>query len=305
MKRKILLLCLLCLLILSGCSRKTQIGLCLAQPDSQFAWLEDALKKAGYQVAAQNAGLDQAVQNRQANELLAEECDLLIVEPVMADEAASLAQFGEAANVPILFTGKAPAEAALDWKKTAYIGLPKETAVAVQGQLAAALPGGDLNGDGVITYAVIAGPETDVDAIALTENCQNTLEGQCLAVSHGEWDRAAGETACGKLLSTWGKDLEVVLCNSDELALGALDAIREGGRTVGADIFLVGLGGGQQAKLLVRSGDFSGTVSPDTGVYQELVLSTVKKLLSGGSVEKQQYGTFIPITAENVEDYLD
>lgn len=304
MKRRLFALLFICLL-LTGCGKKARIGLCLAGPDSEAAWMEDSLKKAGYQVAAENAGLDQAVQNRQIKELLAEEYDLLILEPVMAQESASLAALAETADVPVLFVGKNPENAALSWKKTAYIGLSAAQAGQVQGQLAAQLPGADLNGDGVICYAILTGPEADMDARAMEESCREALRGTCLDVCTGDWTREAGEKNGAKLLSTWGKDLEVLICQSDDLTMGAMEAIQDGGRTVGEDIFLVSIGGTQMDKLLVKSGDLSGIAAPDMESCRGMILETVKLLLSGRPAEKQQYGVYIPITPENVADYLD
>ena len=299
MKKWKFLIGLLLVLLLTGCGGKKTVELCLAE-DSLWAELEKPLRQAGYSVTVRNAGLDQAVQNRQIENLLEEAPDLVILEPVMTAQAEELAQLCRQQKVPVLFLGQAPGET-----DTAWVGLSAREAGAVQGQLAAQLPGADLNGDGVISYAIIAGPETDVDALTMTESCQSAMDGYCLAVSYGEWTQQTGKTACGKLLSTWGKDLEVVLCNSEALALGAMDAIKDGGRTVGKDIFLVSCGQRQMGKLLVKSGDFSGTVVPDMDAYQGLILDGVKALLSGGNVEKQQYGNYIPITKENVEDYLD
>lgn len=303
MKRRIFAIFLLCLL-LTGCGGKAKIGLCLVGPDSDAAWVEDALKSAGYQVAAENAGLDQGLQNRQAERLL-EDYDLLIIEPVMAQETAAMAALAEKANVPVLFVGKVPAEEALSWKKTAYVGLSTEQAGQVQGQLAAQLPGADLNGDGVLCYAILAGPEADMDAMALTESCQNAMSGTCLSVYAGDWTREAAEKNGAKLLATWGKDLEVVICQSRALAEGAMAAIEDGGRSVGEDIFLVSIGSSQMDKLLVKSGDLSGIATPDREAYQGMLLDTIQGLLSGKPVEKQQYGNYIPITAENVVEYLD
>lgn len=305
MKKLKFLILLLALLLLTGCGGKSRIGICAAQEDEYAKYMKTALQEAGYEVTVTNANADQAVQLQQMKELFALEVDLLLVEPVMQSEAASIAQLGEQSNVPVLFAGYAPDAAALTWKRTAYVGLPEETAGGVQGELVSKLPGADLNGDGKIAYVVIAGPEEDMDAIARTQSCMDALQGSCLAVSYGNWERTAGEAACGKLLSAWGKDIEVVLCNSDALALGALDAIREGGRSVGQDIFLVGFGGDQQSRLLVRSGDFSGTVCPDWDNQKTIILETVKQLISGRNIQKQQYGTYIPITADNVEDYLN
>ena len=296
MKGRLLALCLICLL-LAGCGSKERVGLCLAGQDTDAAWMEEALEKAGYQVTAVHAGLDQGLQNRQAEELL-EDCDLLLLEPVMAREMDALVAMAEQAGVPMLFTGKEPREG------TAYVGLSSAQAAGVQSQLAASLPGVDLNGDGVICYAIIAGPEEDLDALAMEESCKEAWQETCLEVYYSDWTREGGKLGTMKALATWGKDLEVVLCQSSDLSKGAMEAIAYGGRTVGEDIFLVSMGQGQMEKLLVKSGDLSGTVVPDEADLKQRLLDAVALLLDGKPAQTQ-YDGYIAITRENVENYLD
>lgn len=314
MKKWLLLLCALSVL-LTGCGREqtTQVGICLRQCDDsaaaeQLDTIHTALTQAGFTVAAADAEADQARQLRQVEELIHAGYDLLIVEPVMQEQASAIAKLGMDADVPVIFIGYAPEQTLLDsWDKLCYVGSVQEQAGALQGQLPTYLPeGGDLNGDGILTYAVIAGPADHMDAIALTQACTEAVEkGECLEVSHTDWSEESAKTACAKLLATYGKDMEVVLCNSDTLAMGAMEAIAEGGRVVGQTIYLAGMGGDIQSRLLIRSGDLSGTVYLPAKSQAELITATATALLAGKSVEKVQYGAFVILTQDTVESYIE
>ncbi|MFR5913871.1 MAG: substrate-binding domain-containing protein [Blautia wexlerae] len=57
----------------------------------------------------------------------------------------------------------------------------------------------------------------------------------------GNWDQATAQQLVANALGQYGDDVEVVFCNNDAMALGALQSIEAAGRTVGDDIYLVGV----------------------------------------------------------------
>ena len=67
------------------------------------------------------------------------------------------------------------------------------------------------------------------------------LEVNCLDDQVGNWDQATAQQLVANSLSQYGDDVEVVFCNNDAMALGALQSIEAAGRTVGEDIYLVGV----------------------------------------------------------------
>ena len=309
MKRWLALLMLLAVLF-TGCGRKQneiRAAICLRQcTDSlaaeQLDVLRTHLENAGYTVAVADGQADQSRQTGQIEALLEEGYDLLVVEPVMLELAGSIAQMGMEADVPIIFLGYEPEAAVLDsWEKLCYVGNRPEQAGSVQAQL---LQQGDLNGDGIVTYAVIAGPEEDLDARIITSSVTDTATGECLEVCSTDWSKESACNRCGKLLSDYGKDLEVILCHSDTLAMGAKEAITDGGRTVGKDIYLAGVGGDVQSRLLIRSGDLSGTVYLPAEELAAKVTQAAGKLLRNEATEKQLYIDYVLLTKDNVENYI-
>lgn len=313
MKRLFALLLVLSV-VFAGCGKQqktVQAAICLRQcTDNLTAEKLDTicsyLTDAGYEVATADAEADQSRQTRQIRELLEEGYDLLVVEPVMMELASTIAQMGMEAEVPVIFIGYEPETAVLDsWEKLCYVGSLPEQAGAVQAQILQHLPqGGDLNGDGTVTYAVLAGPEDDLDAQILTNACTQALAGDCFGVCYTDWSRESALNRCAKLLSDYGKDLEVILCNSDTLAMGAMDAITEGGRTANKDIYLAGMGGTVQSRLLIRSGDLSGTVYLPAEALAAQITHAAVQLLQNEPIEKQQYINYVLLTEENVEDYI-
>ena len=292
---------------LSGCSRKPEvpkIGLCL-RGNSAFQPLQQTLTESGYQVIKLDAKNDQAKQTRQIEGLLADEVDLLIVEPVQTAAAGLTLEQAKAAGVPVLFINKEPAKEVLDaWENVCYVGFDRTQPGLLQGQLVLQTYNkGDINGDGIVTCIVIGGPANHLDTQLHTETCCKALTEQGIEVvrldaGNGDWTQAGGKRVCEYALSQYGSDVEVVFCNNDAMALGAWTAIQESGRTVGKDIYLTGIGGEQAALDLVQSGNMSGTVAADLQSLAKQVSSTVPALLSGKPVEKLYYIDYIKIACE-------
>lgn len=282
-----------------------KIGLCLSQGIEKNAGhqaLKERLNAVGYGVVVTDAKNDQTKQDSQISRLLAEEYDLLIVEPVMTAAAGQIIAQAKEAKVPVLFIDREPAQEALEaWDQVCYIGSDAAQPGVLQGQIILQTPDrGDINGDGIVTYIVISGPADHLDAQLRTEYCCKALTDQGIEVIRldagcGDWTQSGGKRVCEYALSQYGKDIEVIFCNNDAMALGAWTAIQDGGRTVGEDIYLVGIGGDKTALDMVQSGGMTGTVAADPQGLAAQVELTAIDLLNGNVVEKRQYIDYVEV----------
>lgn len=145
--------------------------------------------------------------------------------------------------------------------------------------------GGDLNRDGVITYAVISPTGSgygDACAAAMTQtgwNVQRLKEENCLD------DQTVGQQVASRLLSAYGKDLDVLFCGSEALSTGAAAAVKDVGRVVTKDLILLTVGQPPQ---------FSSTVYEDPQAMVDAVLILAEQLRSGSTPPAQ---TLLPLRA--------
>ena len=304
-------LALVLALWLPGCSgKKVKIGICLSrEADPQFTQaVENTWDQEAYDLVTLCAQGDQTSQDQQIRQLLQEGCDLLVVEPVMADACPQILRLLQKEAVPVIFVGKEPgAEVLGTWEKACFVGCDRALASRLQGQVILETEDrGDINDDGVVTYAVINGPEDDLDAQARLRQCTQLLTQagirlEQLECRSREWSAEHGANGCQWLLSRYGRDLEVLFCGDDTLALGALDTISGTGWKVGKDLYLVGCGGEQTAVELVRSGQMTGTVGPDTAALVLQLEQTARLLLAGEPVQDQYYIPYVMVTGEAPE----
>ncbi len=299
---------------LAGCksqreTAKTQsidtVGLCLRQQADAPAYYEALiaqLKAAGFGVVVQDGKNDQSLQDQQVRSLLAMECRLLIVEPVMVTALDSVIDQVKAKDIPLLFMDREPAGEVLErYDKLYYVGCQSVEAGTAQVRLLEKMPlQGDLNGDGLISYMILRGPEDHMDAQVITDGCQVALkryETEQLCIAASAWDAASARAACSQALSQFGRDIEVIFCNHGSLAEGAVEAVENRGWIPGQDVYILAVDHNDRLQQLIDSGAVFGTVA--AGVEQRIqrISRMAGDILAGNAPEKITYIPYEWITA--------
>lgn len=324
MKHRIfaLMLSLLVICNLCACSQESgtqlpAIGVCFQNQQNPLSAsyrnaLLSRLEEAGFQVTPADSKNDQAAQIRQIKSFIEQKFDLLIIEPVMVNAANDIITLLKDANVPAVFINREPEPAALElWEHVCYVGSDAIQPGLLQARMVLNTANqGDFNGDGVISYGIISGPEDHADAQLRTQYCSRELssgrlETSLLSVGYGDWSMKSGQRVCAQMLAQYGKDIEVIFCNNDVMAMGAIQVIEAGGRVVGENLLLVGADALPDTLDMVQNGKLTGTVSANSQGQLEQTLQAVQALYAGKAVERRYYTDYTAITAENIPQYLD
>ena len=91
------------------------------------------------------------------------------------------------------------------------------------------------------------------------------------------------------------------------MALGALEAIKAANRTVGKDIYLVGVDALDAALDAVSAGEMTGTVLNDANSQAAKAVEVMEALLGGKTYtadEQQIYVDYVKVTKDNVADFM-
>ena len=86
-------------------------------------------------------------------------------------------------------------------------------------------------------------------------------------------------------LAQFGDKIDVIFCNNDGMALGAYQAIVAAGRTVGTDIYLVGVDALPECVQMVKDGTMTGTVLNDHIGQSHTAVDAAVKYIMGEPVE--------------------
>ena len=119
--------------------------------------------------------------------------------------------------------------------------------------------------------------------------------------------RKALDTALTQIKKQFGDKIEVVFCNNDDMAIGALQAIQSAGRKVNEDIYLVGVDALDAALNEVQAGNMTGTVLNDANGQAASAVAEMEKLLGGAtytSGNQSVYVDYVKVTPENVGDFM-
>jgi methyl-galactoside transport system substrate-binding protein len=107
------------------------------------------------------------------------------------------------------------------------------------------------------------------------------------------------------MLSQYSSDIEVVFCNNDAMALGALQAINAAGRTVGKDIYLVGVDALSEALEDVLAGTMTGTVFNDHFAQSHGAADAAVNFVTGKGNEYYIGCDYVKVTGDNAQEILD
>lgn len=320
MKRTLkLLVAALMTFALVACSSNTggvktyKVGVAIYKYDDAFMTLyrtelENYFKtlttdKVKYEVTIVNGNNDQNEQTNQINNFISQKYNVLIVNLVQSTAASTVITAAKNAKIPVVFINREPSKTDLDaWTgNTTYVGADARQSGKFQGEIIADLPNhGDLNGDGKVSYIMLMGDPENVDAKYRTqysiETLQQTIPVEKLFEQRGDWDRSKGAELTATALASYGSKIEVVFANNDDMAIGAAASITSAGRTVGKDIYLVGVDALAEAQTMVQNGTMTGTVKNDHINQSHKAADVAIELIGGTSVDQYYWIDYVKVT---------
>ena len=302
-----------------------KVGVCIYQFSDNFMTLfrtelQSYLESKGF--AAENIKIvdganDQATQSGQIDNFITEGVDVLIVNPVNSSSAATITDKVVAAGIPLVYINREPDAAeeqrwADENMDVTYVGCDARQSGTFQGEIIGdlGLDTIDMNGNGKIDYIMVEGDPENVDAQYRTEFSVKALTDAGFEVNElddqvGNWQQDQAQQIVANALGQHGDDVEVVFCNNDAMALGALQAIQAAGRTVGEDIYLVGVDALSEALEDIIAGTMTGTVFNDHFSQSHSAADAAINYLTGAGNEHYIGCDYVKVTQDNAQEVLD
>ena len=267
-------------------------------------------------VVVQDGKGDQAEQTNQIQNFIASGVDVMILNLVQASSAPQVTDMCKDAGIPVVYINREPDTAeeerwASDSISATYVGADARQSGTYQGEeIVETANKGDINGDGKVSYIMVQGDPENVDAQYRTEFSVKALtdaglEVEELLLQRGDWDQAKGQQIVQDALTQFGDKIEVVFCNNDAMALGALQAIDAAGRKVNEDIYLVGVDALTEAVQDITEGKMTGTVFNDYMGQAKTAADMAVKFLNGETVDPVNMVDYVKVTPDNAKDILD
>jgi len=256
-------------------------------------------KVADVEIILQDAQEDVIRQQDLVNTFIAQKIDALIVVPVDTSAMAPIEKAAADAKIPLCFVNRNPyGEKALP-ANVYYVGSQE----IIAGQQQAEYMGKLLEGKGGV--AILMGKLDNEGALKRTQGNEETLAAkfpgiQILAKETGNWQRDQGMSLTENWLTAYGSKLNGILANNDEMALGAVEALKAAGRT---DIPVMGVDAIPDAKVAVGNGSLAATVLQDAVGQGAGAAKVIDTVLRGGKAESVTWIPFVLITPENLKNF--
>ncbi len=295
--------------------------------------LDKQLGDLGVKYNDYDAKNSQETQNSQIDEAIKDGATALIVNIVNAGsrkDSEEILDKAKEAGIPIVFFNRSIEPVGEEgtilssYDNCAYVGTNPVEAGQMQGDLIGRYIADnydtvDLNGDGKISYAMFMGQEGNIEAVNRTQYAvenANTLIEQAKGKGYelvyfneesletpyqvdpdGAWSADAAKKYMKDNLIQYNdmnnNMIELIICNNDAMAKGAIEALNEVGYNKGNEdinstmIPVFGVDATEEAKRLITDGKMEGTIKQDAegmaGAVVEMIAnaSNGKALMDG------------------------
>jgi ribose transport system substrate-binding protein len=303
MKKWLVALVAVVMMIAAGCSMqapaaekesgkkggKMKIGLSISTLNNPFfvtlkKGAEAKAKELGVELITVDAQNDAAKQASDVEDLIQKGVDLIVINPTDSDAVGAAVTAANNANIPVITVDRS----AKSGKVVSHIASNNVEGGKMAGDYLVELVGKGAN---VVELEGIPGSSA---ARERGEGFHKAVDGQLNVVvkQPANFDRAQGLSVMENILQS-KSDIKAVFAHNDEMALGALEALKSAGKT---DVVVVGFDATEDAVKAVKNGEMAGTVAQKPELIGQKAIETAKQVKEGKKVDK-----FIPVELELVK----
>lgn len=296
-KRKVSIICIVVLLVgsISGCafmevfskrekaSNTLKIGISVYDQYDTFItsltnsfneWAKKMEQEENITITIdlQTAGGNQSIQNDQMGQFVSNGCDVALINLVDRTDATVVIDKAKNAGIPVIFFNRELVKEDLErWDQLYYVGAVALESGQMEGQILLdacreRFDEFDKNHDGKLQYVILEGEAGHQDALVRTEYVVKTvteggIELEKLGNQIANWNRAQATAKMKAWMQELGDSIEVVFANNDDMALGAIDAMKSW--EMEERPVVLGIDGTAEALQAVKNGELLGTVLND------------------------------------------
>ncbi|GAA0762527.1 galactose ABC transporter substrate-binding protein [Clostridium sartagoforme] len=242
-----------------------------------------------------NAKGSQELQNEQINELINMKVDAILLNIVDIHEADSIINKIKEKDIPVIFFNREPLSlnGIKSYNKSLYVGTQACDAGKIKSEMIInEMKKGnikDKNKNDSLDYILLEGEVDNVEA-QLRSECvirtlnENGIKTNEIASEICNWEKECAKEKINSLFDKYGDNIEVIISNNDDMAVGAVLALQEKGYNLGDPnkfISVVGIGGTDEVREMIKKGFMTGTVIQDAKEKAKILYKIVLNLAEG------------------------
>ena len=261
----------------------------------------------GISVQIEDAQNDVAKQLDQINNFIASGVTAIVVNPVDTSATQAMSDAAAAANIPLVYVNRQPINVDTMPDNQAFVASNEVDSGTLetievcrlfkeQGKTEANVyvMMGELSNQAAVQRTA------DIHDVMASGNCGVTLN--IIDEQTANWSRDEAQNMMTNWLSS-GAPFDAVIANNDEMAIGAIQALKASGIDM-ATVIVAGVDATQDALAAMQAGDLDVTVFQDAAGQGSGSLNAAVALSKGEAVEQKVYIPFLLVTPANVAEYL-
>jgi inositol transport system substrate-binding protein len=293
--------------MMSTAAHAETVGVSMALFDDNFLTvlrngMQDYAKTLdGVTLQVEDAQNDVAKQQSQIQNFIAAGVDAIVVNPVDTDATAAMSKIAADAGIPLVYVNREPINIDTLPEKQAFVASNEMESGTLETQEVCKLLGG--KGKAVVMMGELSNQAArmrtkDVHDVLATDACKGIT---IVEEQTANWSRTQGADLMTNWLSA-GLEFDAVIANNDEMAIGAIQALKAAGRPMDK-VVVGGVDATQDALAAMAAGDLDVTVFQNAAGQGKGALDAALKFARGETVEKKVYIPFELVTPANLKDY--
>lgn len=258
----------------------------------------------GIELNVVSAEEDTVTQQGQVENFITQEVDAIVVIPVDTDAAGPMTAAAIDAGIPLVYVNRRPSDLPMDGS-VPYVGSDSLFAGTAEMQMLSDLAGGVGN------VVIIMGDPANEAAQLRTQGCKNVIDANdglnlILEPQAGNWYRERGLEIMENWIQT-GEQIDIVCSNNDEMALGAIEALK--GANMVDDVLVGGVDATAVALESMAAGELDVTVFQNAAAQGGGGIAAAVSLIKGEPVEGMVDGVvdvpYEPVGPNDVAKYQE
>lgn len=283
-----------------------KIGVAMGAFDDTFltilrGGITDAAKKAGVSVQMEDGKNDVTTQLSQIQNMIAQKVDAIIVNPVDTDVSPKITKMVTDAKIPLVYVNRKPVDFAKLPAGVAFVASDEKVSGTLETQQVCKL----LNGKG--NLLVLMGELTTEAARTRTQDIEDVIKTpECSGLKivdkrEGMWKRTNAQDITTNWLTS-GLKFDAIIANNDEMALGAINALKAAKKWTATSI-VAGIDATPDALASMKAGDLKVTVFQNASGQGSGSVEAALKLIKKQPVERFVNVPFELVTPQNLSKY--
>jgi len=259
-------------------------------------------EKLGHTIQIEDAREDVGTQLSQIQNFIASGVDAIILAPISAAASPQITAMAKAADTPLIYVNRRPVDLDKLGGKSAFVGSDETWSGTLEAFEMCNQAAGTGNGVllmGLLSNEAAVTRSEDVREVVKLSMCSGI---KIVAEHEAKWQRTEAANVISNLLAS-GTKFNLVFANNDEMALGAIQALKGAGVSMD-DVIVGGVDATADALAAMKAGDLDVTVFQNATGQATGSVDAAIAAMGGADLPKWINIPFELVTPANVDNYM-